>query len=83
MSNITMQDIAVMSVQYVQHTFEFYLDSMRRCGLKNIDLWGGAPHFCRYDYASNQAVARRIAEMRRQIEDLGMKVVIYTPETMG
>ena len=26
MSNITMQDIAVMSVQYVQHTFEFYLD---------------------------------------------------------
>ena len=83
MSNITMQDIAVMSVQYVQHTFEFYLDSMRRCGLKNIDLWGGAPHFCRYDYASNQAVARRIAEMRRQMEDMGLKVVIYTPETLG
>ena len=83
MSNITMQDIAVMSVQYVQHTFEYYLDSMKRCGLKNIDMWGGAPHFCRFDCATNQAVARRIGEMRRQIEDLGLKVVISTPETLG
>lgn len=83
MSNITMQDIAVMSVQYVQHTFEYYLDSMCRCGLKNVDLWGGAPHFWREDYASNQEVARRIGQMRRQIEDRGLRVVIYTPETLG
>lgn len=28
MSRITMQDVSVMSVQYVQHTFPYYLDSM-------------------------------------------------------
>lgn len=40
MSRITMQDVAVMSVQYVQHSFDYYLDSMERCGLRRVDLWG-------------------------------------------
>ena len=39
MSRITMQNIAVMSVQYVHYSFDYYLDSMQKCGLKNIDLW--------------------------------------------
>ena len=38
MSRITMQDVAVMSVQYVQYSFAYYLDSMKRCGLSNIDM---------------------------------------------
>jgi len=83
MSRITMQDVAVMSVQYVQHTFPFYLDSLAKCGLKNVDMWGGAPHYCRLDHASSGAAAERIKELRRQMEDKGMKVVIYTPETLN
>lgn len=59
MSRITMQDVAVMSVQYVQYSFAYYLDSMKRCGLSNIDMWGGAPHYCRLDYNSS-ATAHRI-----------------------
>ena len=47
MSRITMNDVAVMSVQFVQYSFDYYLDSMRRCGLKKIDFWGGSPHYCR------------------------------------
>ena len=31
MSRITMQDVAVMSVQYVQYTFPYYLESMAKC----------------------------------------------------
>ena len=50
MSVITLDQLAVMSVQYVQYTFDYFLDSMDRCGIHNIDLWGGSPHFCRLDY---------------------------------
>ena len=83
MSEITMQDVAVMSVQYVQYSFPYYLESMRQCGLRNVDLWGGAPHYCRLDYNSSREAGRKIAELRRQMEELGMQVVIYTPETLG
>lgn len=83
MSYITMQDISVMSVQYVQHTFSYYLDSMARAGLNRIDLWGGAPHYCRLDYNNSLEAARQTLRLRREIEARGMKVVIYTPETLG
>lgn len=43
MSIITMDQIAVMSMQYVHYTLDYYLDSMQRCGIKNIDLWGRLP----------------------------------------
>ncbi len=83
MSRITMQDVAVMSVQYVQYSFPYYLQSMARCGLSKIDMWGGAPHYCRLDHNSSREAARKIQELRRQMSDLGMEVVIYTPETLG
>ena len=35
MSIITMDQIAVMSAQYVHYTFDYYLDSMKRCGIKD------------------------------------------------
>lgn len=72
-----------MSVQYVQHTFPYYLDSMARAGLTRVDLWGGAPHYCRLDYKSPLEAARRTLQLRREIEARGMEVVIYTPETLG
>lgn len=83
MSRITMQDIAVMSVQYVHYSFDYYLESMQKCGLKNIDLWGGTPHYCRLDYPTGAAAEKKIAEMRKKIEDRGMRVVMYTPETLA
>lgn len=83
MSNITMDQVAVMSVQYVHYTFDYYLDSMKRCNIRNIDLWGGAPHYCRLDYPTPSAAARKIRSIRKKVEDLGMKIVIYTPETLG
>ena len=45
MSRITMQDVAVMSVQYVQHSFDYYLDSMEhpdRYERKTVRLVGQA-----------------------------------------
>lgn len=83
MSKITMDQIGCMSVQYVHYTLDYYLDSMQRCNVRNIDLWGGSPHYCRLDYPTGAAAARKIREIRQKAEDRGMKICIYTPETLG
>ncbi|MDP4108597.1 MAG: TIM barrel protein [Bacillota bacterium] len=83
MSVISMQNVSVMSVQYVHYSFDYFLDSMERCALKNIDLWGGSPHYCRLDYGTSSAAFRKINEMRKKIESKGMRIVMYTPETLA
>jgi len=83
MSQISMQNISVMSVQYWHYSFEYFLDSMQKCGLKNIELWAGAPHYCFEDYGTRQEANRKIARMRRQIEDRGMQVIMLTPEQLN
>ena len=39
-----MDQVAVMSVQYFHYTLDYYLNSMHRCGVKNLDLWGASQH---------------------------------------
>ncbi len=78
-----MINVAAMSVQYWQYSFEYFLDSMVKCGIENIELWAGEPHYYRYNYNSAGDAARRVREMRRQMDDRGLKVVMYTPETLG
>lgn len=82
MKKITLDRFAVMSVQYVQHSLEFYLDSMVDCGIKNVDFWGGAPHYSRLNYRTAREAAEKLNSVRRQIDDRGLKVVVYTPETL-
>ena len=81
MTRITMNDVSVMSVQFVQHTFGHYLDTMQECGLRLIDFWGGTPHFCALDRPEDSPAAA--SELRKEIESRGMRVVIYTPETLN
>lgn len=82
MSRITMDNFAVMTTSYQQYSFDYTIDSIEKIGLKNIDIWGGIPHFYREDY-SNDDVVKFLTEMRKKMEDKGMKVVIYTPETLN
>jgi len=83
MSILTMQNISVMSVQYWHYSFEYFLDSMERCGLKNIELWAGAPHYCFDDYETRADASAKIAGLRRQIESRGMRVIMLTPEQLN
>lgn len=78
-----MENVAVMSVQYVQYTFPYYLDSMEKCGLRKVDLWGGAPHYCRLNYNSSLEAEARVRELRSMLQERGMEAVMYTPETLG
>jgi protein FrlC len=78
-----MQNIAVMSVQYWHYSFEYFLNSMEKCNLHNIDLWGGAPHYCFDNYKTRAEANQRISEIRKQIEGRGMKVITFTPEQLN
>lgn len=83
MSKITMDNFAVMSVQYVHYSLEYYLDSMKKCGLKHVDLWGGIPHYCRLDYPYTADAEKKIDAIRAQMEERGLDVAVYTPETLA
>jgi len=83
MEKITMDRFAVMSVQYVQHSLEYYLDSMVRCGIKNVDFWGAAPHYSRLNYRTAREAMVKLKSIRKHIDDRDLKVVVYTPETLA
>lgn len=68
MSNITMDQVAVMGVQYFHYTLDYYLNSMHRCGVKNLDLWGASPHYCRLDYLTSSAAERKLREIRKKLK---------------
>lgn len=77
-----MENIAVLSVQYVQYSFEYFLESMEKCGVKNIEFWGAIPHYCSLDYSREEA-HKVLKKIRERIEGKGMKVIMYTPETLA
>lgn len=78
-----MKNLAVLSVQYWHYSFDYFLDSMARCGISNIELWPGEPHYYRGDYRTGAQAAKRIRELKAKLDSYGMKVVMYTPETLG
>lgn len=80
---ISWDQVAALSVQYSQFSFDYFLDSMEKCGITNIEFWPAEPHYYRDDYRSSSAAAKTIRQLRRKIDDRGMKVVMYTPETLG
>ena len=74
---------AVMSVQYAQYTWDFFLDSMRRCGYRGVDFWAGAPHFCPEMFRSRDDARKRAREIRSQLDAAGMHVACYTLEQIN
>lgn len=83
MSKITIDQFAVMSVQYLQYSFEYYLNSMQQCGIKHVDLWGGIPHYCRLDYPFSADALKKIDSICEKMKKKDLDVVVYTPETLS
>ena len=82
MRKITLNDFAVMTPSYQQYSFDYVLNSLQKIGIRNIDFWGGTPHFCHFDYSDKEAESF-LKGLRKKAEDRGMRFVIYTPETLA
>lgn len=53
---------------------------MKELGIKNIDFWGGEPHF--FNDGSKESYSR-LNQLRQLIDQHEMSVVVYTPETLA
>ena len=83
MSKITMQDVSIMGPSYVHYTFEYFLDSLQKCGVHKVDLWGAEPFFWRADWETPQAAEAELKRMKAEMAARDQAVAIYTPETLG
>lgn len=65
MVNLKRSQLAGMNQHYRRYSFEEYLDSMVFCGITNLEMWCGAPHFMLDAKGfSDPALYRRMAEER-------------------
>lgn len=72
---IDRNQLAGMNIHYRFFSLEYFLDSQRRAGFQNIELWAGSPHF----FLSNLEYddCRRVKKLARE-RNLDIKVI--TPE---
>lgn len=75
MTKISRNQIAIMNIQYKYFPLERFLDDAVRNDVKNIELWGAAPHFHLEDLTY-----RELSALRREIESRNLKLVCFTPE---
>lgn len=65
-----------MNLHYGHYPLIHFLDSMVKFGFRNIELWGGSPHF----YADEITAASDLARIKREAEARELSIVCYTPE---
>lgn len=75
MKQIKREQIAIMNIQYKYFPLVRFLDDAVKNGVKNIELWGAAPHFHLEDMTY-----REVAAVRREIEKRELNLVCFTPE---
>lgn len=67
--------LAVGNYHYPLYSFEYFLSSMQRMGIRRIELWAAGPHFYLDDFTPE-----RTARLAGQIRSCGMEVACLTPE---
>ncbi|MBQ1811461.1 MAG: hypothetical protein II009_02435, partial [Erysipelotrichaceae bacterium] len=82
MSKITLKNFAAMTVSYLQYSLDYTLDSLAEIGIRNIDLWGGTPHYYRYDRNEKERI-EFLETLQRKAAQRGLNFVVYTPETLN
>ncbi|MED4057252.1 TIM barrel protein (plasmid) [Niallia taxi] len=75
MRKLDLSQLAGMNEHFRRHSFEFFLDSMVRLGLKNIELWAASPHL--YMEAVTFSEVKKI---RTEIEKRQLQLICVTPE---
>ena len=79
MRKLSFDQFGVMSVGYQQYSLEYTLDSIAESGLKYVDFWGGAPHYCAFDTPPGKRQEKVLA-IRKMLDDRGLKMSVFTAE---
>lgn len=75
MKNITIDKVAGMNIHYLHYPLDYFLDSMNRMQIKNVELWGASPHYYVEDFTISEAKS-----IRKKIESRNLKLICFTPE---
>lgn len=75
MAHLREDQPCALGIHYIMYSLDSMLDGHAAAGYRSVELVGEAPHFY-MDESWNQDPA----EVRRKVEDRGMKVVTFTPE---
>ena len=75
MSEKILERIAISNFNYRRWSFDYFLDSVQKLGLKNIELCGCHPHF-----TSFEAEEFPVRELAARIEAAGIGVPVIMPE---
>lgn len=75
MSEKIMEKIAINNFNYRRWSFDYFLDSAKKLGLKNIELCGCHPHFTIFE-----AEVFPVREFADKIKKAGLKVSAIMPE---
>lgn len=69
--------LAGMNLHYMNYSLEYFLQSMVKHEVANIELWGGFPHLYSEDVTLADA-----ARIRREMESYDLHLICYTPEQL-
>ena len=74
MSKLLLNQLAGTNMAYNRFSFDYFLDSMQRLGIRNIELYGCSTHLHPYDGGDP------IPLVRKKLRDAGLRVVSMMPE---
>ncbi|PYG85918.1 protein FrlC [Ruminiclostridium sufflavum DSM 19573] len=75
MAFLRREQVAAMGIHYIYYPLEYMLDAQRDAGFKTVEIWAASPHYL-MDYKSCQEPA----ELKKKVEDRGMKIGSFCPE---
>ncbi|TCL41847.1 sugar phosphate isomerase/epimerase family protein [Harryflintia acetispora] len=75
MNKLKFEQFAIGSFHYPRYPLCYFLDSVQRLEVKNIELWGVAPHLYVDDLTGADVKA-----IKREIDARGLRLICYCPE---
>ena len=75
MSDLLMSQLAATNMVYARFSLEYFIESMKRLGVHNIELYGCSPHFHFWDTDENP-----VPKLKKQFAGSGLKIVSLMPE---
>ena len=75
MSKLLMNQLAATNMVYGRFSFEYFIESMKRLGVKNIELYACSGHYHFWDSLEDPT-----PRVKKQLRQAGLKVISLMPE---
>ena len=75
MGQLSISQVAAGNFHYRNYPFTYFLDSIARMGVKNIEIWAAAPHLC-----VDLVTQHEVSSIKKEIQHRNLKTICFTPE---